>query len=390
MTDTPIRIEHICIKDLISFAEQTLAHATPESFIPLTMQRAVAHTHNPYADPDDIGLLVAYDGDELVGYFGILPILLKRGEAFEKVHWFSTWLISPKLRGKSVGSLLMQEALTLGQDYVIVGSSPARKVSRKFGFYECAPLEYYELEMTGMSRLNPLVWFLRFERKLLHPLGVKVAITNGFSETFARRVGSLTKGIFYRLLSPPKCRISCKEVSQVREETPEQRANLPKVCLYRGPKAVNWMLRYPWVVEPGQSQTEGLDYYFSDVRDQFRQIALEITSPLDSAYKGYMVLSVSTVRQKTELKVLDISLADPADEQAILPIVLRYGREAGADMIVLPKRLAEPLEGSWLGRLLLHKKLRTTQVHPKGENSPLELSWREMELNYCDGDMAFS
>ena len=123
MTESDIRIEHIKVKDLVPFAERVIGAAKAGQFVPISMQRAEAHAHNPYAAKEDVALLVAIDADEeVVGYFGILPLLLRHGSDYHKVHWFTTWNVSSKVRGRGVGADLMTEALTLGHDFLIVGS----------------------------------------------------------------------------------------------------------------------------------------------------------------------------------------------------------------------------------------------------------------------------
>jgi len=75
MTATDIHYEHVKVSELIDFAERAIRAAQPGQFVPITRQRALAHAHNPYAGPEDIALLAAIDGDdEVVGYFGILPM----------------------------------------------------------------------------------------------------------------------------------------------------------------------------------------------------------------------------------------------------------------------------------------------------------------------------
>jgi len=81
MTGSDIRIEHIKIKDLVTFAEGVIAASSEGQFVPISMQRAVAHAHNPYASKDDVALLVAINShEEVVGYFGILPLILREGK----------------------------------------------------------------------------------------------------------------------------------------------------------------------------------------------------------------------------------------------------------------------------------------------------------------------
>jgi GNAT superfamily N-acetyltransferase len=394
MTQDQIHIKRIKIKDLVPFAENYLRTATSESMIPITLQRAIAHAHNPYADGEDVGLLVAYQGDELVGYFGIMPVLLSNHAVLDKVYWFTTWLVSPKLRGKSVGSLLMKDALSIGQDYLIVGSSSARKVCRRFGFEEFEPLTYYEMDVSGVKRMNPLTWGMRAARKALHPFGGKVVITNRATAWVDRLGGKVTKPLVYQLLKrsfhADLSEIHFEQVDEVRAETPAQKANLPEVLLYRGPQIVNWMLRFPWVTEPGHSPTEHLPFYFSDVRDIFRYIALEVFTGQSKDYSGYVVLSVSKMREHLELKVLDVCLSRQADHRYVLPLALKFAHRYRADTILLPAWVVESVQKRFWAKITLHKKQRTTQCFPKGAHSPLAQAWQAIELNYCDGDMAFS
>jgi len=135
MEQNNIRIDHIRVSDLPDFARRVINDSESGQFVPITLQRAVAHANNPIASGDDVGLLAAVDGDgDVVGYFGILPILLRVGEDTYKTHWFTTWSVSSKVRGMGVGSRLMAEALSLNLDFLIVGSIHARRVCQKFGF----------------------------------------------------------------------------------------------------------------------------------------------------------------------------------------------------------------------------------------------------------------
>jgi GNAT superfamily N-acetyltransferase len=393
-SNNDIRIERIKSLDLIAYAETYLSSAKEGQFIPITIQRAVAHANNPLVDEQDVGLLVAYHGKECVGFFGVMPVLLKNKDEYSKVSWFTTWRVSPHLRGKSIGSLLMKEALSLEKDYLIVGSSSARKVCQRFGFLEREPLEYYYLDLSGMERLNPATWVFRAFRKVLKPLHVKVNVDNRISRGFSHFLSPISTRLFrywlWRTHRHVHDDFHFQEVSQVRPETPEQLAALNPVILYRGAKIVNWMLKYPWVLETGQSATEKMDYFFTDVRDYYRNIALELFAGSRREYRGYLVISASTYRKKMDIKVLDASFKDRQDEQYVLPIAIHYARELKADMIELSKRQAEAIQIQFLSRILLHQKKRIYQCYPLSPTSPLAQAWSEIQFDYCDGDMAFS
>lgn len=395
MTENDIRIEHIPVGELDAFADQVISAAGPGQFVPISMQRAIAHANNPYADPGDIGLLAAIDADEeVVGYFGILPMLLRVGDQTFKTHWFTTWSVSAKVRGRGVGSLLMKEALTLGKDFLIVGSVHARRVCKKYGFWERPPLTYYWIDPSGMGSLNPLIWVLRLTRKFTHLLKIDqtVKVTNKATRWLDRVLSPLTKRLFYPLMSRAMDgwlrEIKIREVDQIRPDLPAPKIR-PHTELYRGIEAVNWMLKYPWIVAHGESRTEGMDYYFSDTRPLYRLIALEI-SDSGGGDLGFVVFSISKKPSGIALKTLDFRFYDPAKYPVILALAVRYARQYQADTIEVPVEVASGLGSTLLAKLLLVKKTRIYQCYPKADDSPLAKAWQEIELHLYDGDMAFS
>lgn len=389
-----IRIERIRTHELIEFATREIGRARKGQFIPITMQRAISHTRNPYADENDVSLLVAYQGDTCVGYFGIMPVMLRHLDRLYRVFWFTTWRVSPEFKGKSLGSRLMKEALELDQDYIIVGSGPARHVCRKFGFFEREPLVYYQVDLTGLTRLNPAYWIMRLLRKSLRPFHIRIEIENSVTKAFARVLSPVMKHVISGLLSRQFRNgldgIRLREVERLKSFPAAGSRGEPATELQRGIDVINWMLEYPWIVEPGQSATEEMDYYFSDVRPLYKNIAVEILDDQSGEYRGYVVMSVSKKSSKISLKLLDYSLFGASANEILLAAVIRFARKYGADLVEIPGKLGLGLERTILGQFILRKKNRIYQFHPKSETSPLGIHWREIELNYCDGDMAFS
>jgi len=148
------------------------------------------------------------------------------------------------------------------------------------------------------------------------------------------------------------------------------------------------MLAYPWVVDKGQSVTENKDYYFSDARPMYRQIAVEVLDETDR-FIGFVVFSVSQQGEKTVIKTRDFRFEQPSYERAILALALRYGRSYNAATIELPAKIARLIPSS-LQKLLLQPKERIYQCMPKSEDSPLAQYWDEISFHLWDGDMAFS
>jgi hypothetical protein len=394
MSETDIRIDHIKVRDLVPFAERVISSSREGQFIPITMQRALAHANNPYSAKDDVALLVAIDSDdEVVGYFGILPLLLREGKNFHKVHWFTTWNVSAKVRGRGIGGALMAEALSLKHDFLIVGSVHARRVCREYGFWERDPLIYYWLDPSGMTQLNPVVWMRRGCRKILRLFRIKknIEISSPSARALAKAAAPITRNIFSPRLTRIEAELSTgfqfREVSTIHAD-PKIPPHRPDVELHRNVDAVNWMLTYPWVVESGLSVTESMDYYFSDTRGMYQQIAVEVYDMSDD-YIGFAVFSASQQGEKTVLKTRDFRFEQPSYERAALALALRYARKFDADTIEIPSEIARYIPRK-LRKILLQPKERIYQCMPKSDDSPLAILWQEISFHLWDGDMAFS
>jgi hypothetical protein len=110
-----IRVDKIKVHELVAYARR---FAVPEyrGLCAITPQRAAAHEKNPYAAPDDVGLLVAYDGDELIGYLGILPGLWRRETELRKVYWLTALYVAPVPARALAGTALLLAARRLRYD----------------------------------------------------------------------------------------------------------------------------------------------------------------------------------------------------------------------------------------------------------------------------------
>ena len=396
MSQNNFRIDHIRVGDLPEFAENIIRISSPGQFVPISQQRAIAHASNPNAVKDDIGLLVAYDDDgEIVGYFGILPILLRNGEELHKVHWFSTWSVSSKVRGMGVGTMLMEEALTLNLDFLIVGSVHARRVCKKFGFWEKNPLIYYWIEMSGMGNINPLKWILRLIRKLFHIFKIDkiIKISTPATIWLDNLLSPLTKKLFYSLLSKSANKVlenfRFSEVSEIHR-LESTNATKARVEMFRNIGTINWMLNYPWIKGFGQSATESMDYFFSDTRQLFKYLPIKVIDRKKDDITGFIVFSISRKSDIVVLKTLDYQFADSDHNQIIAGLSLYYGKLFNADIIEIPAAVSEFYKFNLVGRLLLQKKERIYQCHPVSDKSPLACAWNDIEFHLYDGDMPFS
>ena len=393
MSAASISIERIKLKDLPALAAAAVEGAAPGTFIPITKQRAAAHTHNPYADPGDVALLLAKQGARNVGYFGLMPVMLQYEGQLHKVYWLTTWAVAPEFLGKGLGSQLMEAAISLDVDLVIVGSKPARRVSAKYGFHEVEPLDYVQIDLGLAGRYNPFSLLLRSLRKIfsIFKLRLKIeGIDRGSARFFDLLLAPLLRPLLLAQLKAKTAgfaaAVKVDRVSQVQPISPEAPAG---TRFHRGVEAVNWMLAHPWVLPAGRSESERLNYGFTDARVGFELSGWQVFSSATENL-AFICFQSSRIRGRTVLKVLDYRFAAGAPAGLLLALAVQQAQRLRADLIEGPAELAAPLAGSLLGRLLVRLKQRTLQVHPWAEDSPMGDAWRRLRQSYVDGDMAFT
>ena len=248
-------------------------------------------------------------------------------------------------------------------------------------------------EPTFSARAVSIIWLRRGFRKLLRLFRIKknIEINSPSAKTLAKAAAPITRYFFSPQLTRIEAELSTgfrfQEVNKIHAE-PKIPPHRSDVELHRNVDAVNWMLTYPWVLESGSSVTESLDYYFSDTRSMYEQIAVEVYDMSDH-YIGFAVFSASQQGEKTVLKTRDFRFEQPSYERAVLALALRYGREYDAETIELPMEAARYIPGK-LQKVLLQPKERIYQCMPKSDDSPLALLWQEINFHLWDGDMAFS
>lgn len=392
MPPLSVKIERIKLKDLPAVAAAAIHGAAPGTFIPITLHRAEAHTHNPNADPNDVALLLANEGERNVGYFGLMPVRLQHDGQLHKVYWLTTWAVSPDYLGKGLGSQLMEAALALDVDLAIVGSKPARRVSAKYGFHEVKPLDYLQIDLGIAGRYNPISLILRLLRKAFSLLRLRLRIEN-IDQVIARFFdiifAPLLRPLFIQQLSAKfgatEQAIKIERVSHVQAAAQRKPQN---TGFHRSVEVVNWMLTDPWVLPAGSSVSDKLDYGFSDSRLGFELSSWQVASPTGLEL-GFVCFQSSRVQGRVVLKVLDHQFSPAAPLGLLLGVALKHAARIRADVIEGPAELAAPLRG-WLARLLVVRKQRTLQVHPRSADSPLGRAWPSLEQSYVDGDMAFT
>lgn len=343
-----MRIKEVRIRDLYRFACE-VARGSARGVLPITKQRALSQTKNPYADGREVGLVAAYEGERCVGFSGMMPGLLKHGSRLIKVSWGSAIFVDPESRQSMLGLRLLTQWSGLFNGTL---SSSLEAVVAPLG-QKIKPVTYYRIHGSTRAR-------------------------NGKTAQEARRT---QRRLFEAIV--------VRAVPRIDEEETRERYGADSTVFYRDHRAINWMLRFPWIRElkPGEPDSR---YVFSDARDVFRYEALRVYSARSGAYKGFLVLSVSSsgAPRYTVLKLLDFHFPSRGDKRFLLPIVHERARDCQAHAIEVSRAAGRSLPGSILA---LQDVLTIRRpVYFASNGAALSVPLSSIQGDYCDGDATFS
>jgi len=104
------------------------------NIVPITPQRAISQANNPYAQPNDVALVLALNNkEEIIGFIGILPG--KTMLTDERFFWNTCWWIDPE-KGKIAAMPLFYSMLKITKSNLIFLDLPPHTASivAKMGF----------------------------------------------------------------------------------------------------------------------------------------------------------------------------------------------------------------------------------------------------------------
>ncbi len=391
MQNKLFRIEKIVLKDLLAFSLWASNHLAFKDALPISPARTVSQINNPYGDPDDIALLVAYYGQRCVGYFGLMPGLLYHHGHYSKIYYASTFFVSPEMRSKGLGYLILKELKNLKIDIVLTGmTKSAKRIYDRIGFKELGNLTHYQLRI---NRINLLNAFFSNRSSTLTKSYDKPARIFSLLNRAENLIYGLSKKVFYiwliNLDKITERQLYYKEVKQIKAELFSSKSLKSPYGFVRECRIVNWMLKYPWILSSSEGKNTVRNYFFSSVREFFKYIALEIFSADRKTVKGFLVISVSRHKGKTVIKVLDFSI-HPDDIELVGFLILTYAKKFLADLVEYPVEIENYFRKKQLFGPLIKKRKRLYLFQPKSDESPLAAAAGNIVLTYCDSDTAFT
>jgi hypothetical protein len=185
--------------------------------------------------------------------------------------------------------------------------------------------------------------------------------------------------------------VSYKEVKSIEYNSPKPEKTT-NYRFIRNLAVINWMLKYLWVnSKEGLLKENKTEFFFSDVREIFRFVALEIYAKGTNNKLGYIVLSISKESNITTLKLLDHDLQCQNNDRIILSLVIKYASAVQADRVDITNNVSKHLGSSKIiNSSYLRKMERRYLFYMSDMTNEVAIGMKNVEPDYCDGDLPFS
>jgi hypothetical protein len=254
--------------------------------IPITKQRALAQIRNPRARPEDVVLLIAYDGDRICGYSGVLPdVVFLEGRA-HRIGWLTAWWRKPGPKYRGVGALLMLQALKRYDG--ALGLSPPSDAARK--------VVEASNQFVTVNETTELRAFIRANTREMLPR--KFPTLNKF-KLFLGAFDGLVNILCETRLRLWKWRydiageLRLEYIAEIDPETADFVRKLQDHDLSRrGPSELNWIAQYPWVLSAPLKQGRVENFYFSATAKESACFMLKIFDSKDLMI-GFIMLRLT-------------------------------------------------------------------------------------------------
>ncbi len=351
-----IRICMIKVNELVEYAASVNHRAVNEvkEIVPITLEKAINQSKNPFAEVDDYALVLAYDGETCVGYLGMMPNHLVHNGVNHKFYWLTTWLIDSNYRSKGVGSQLMNSVKDLGVPFGAIHALDG--AYKHLGYFTVKPLPFYSLSFSKYDDfINQRV--LRGKVKIPY-----------------------TRNLFIKLYRGLKRRTNFTLEPTKQISYPTEKYLKTRIGFGRSIECVNNMLEYPWVSQ-GESSS---NYYFSDKREIFAYEAFHVYNKLKEKV-GFVVWMLSKEKGVSFIKICDLEFQGTSAGIFILESAIDRSIEMKMGRVVVPKELYST-EVSTFNKLLYSQDEKHYVFFSEGNK---EIFKDEGILNFFDCDQNY-
>jgi len=231
--------------------------------IPISEHRAISHLKNPALEENDIILLLCYIDDIFAGYLGTLPDNLNIKGKKKHIAWLSCLWVNPQMRRKGVAAGLLSKAHELWEkDLLIVNFTPhAKKAYDKLNsFIEFTSYRgvrtYLRMNLHKLQlQKNPA------NKKYEFPLKIFDIVFNLFNDL---------RLMFFNYKKTLK-NITAEKINEIDSDTYSLIENHNKNDIVKRDKdSLNWIIKYPWMLQGDPNSKEAKRYEFSSFSKKFK------------------------------------------------------------------------------------------------------------------------
>lgn len=335
--------------------------------IAISQIRGASHTANPQAEAEDVLLVLAEEAGRLVGYLGALPNRLQGKVGEERFAWLSCLWIDPNMRGRGLAKSLLDQMYTAWSARLMITEfTPAAK-----GLYD----------KSG------------YFRDLAKPKGLRVYLYSPLAKVLPKKdpekwrpylpIFNLLEQLSFgpqnmRMLFIAKGKYRCESDKKWRSEA----NNLldGQEGFLRGPKDLEWILKFPWL-EEGTEDEETKRYYFSSKAKSLDNSYLYF-------YEGQALKAVVLyLLRDGHLRLPYVFLSDANAQELIRSLLFWMRQERVIYLTTYQPELVEALKAKqwpFLGRRPQERHYIIS--HPLAET----LGARPFPIQDGDGDAAFT
>lgn len=241
-------------------------------FCPISVHRAQSHISNPAAGDEDTLLILAFYQQNLAGYIGILPDMIKKGKQKIKTGWLSTIFVHPDYRGKKIAQKLLHKACDEYQGHIII----TEFTPEAGNMYMKSNLFIPKESLNGRA-----YYFLSDLQKIL-------PVKNKKWETLLPALKILDGGINAYMKIMHRSHNHNLQKFEIAKSLDEESAtfistNQTHNSFNRNTAEIRWITNYPWVTN--QQSSEPANYQFSAFDKKFEYVFIKI-------YTGTMLNTV--------------------------------------------------------------------------------------------------
>ncbi len=263
-----MEIKAYSVKDLKAALEQTSLWKT--DVFPITKHRALSYVNNPRADSEDIVLLVAYEGNRVIGYIGAIPWKIYIENKEKKLAWLTGWWMDSEFRKTGIGRSLLYRILEI-YDYdamIPYYKSTSKRVFDASGRFINLK-EYSGIKLLFRFNLSEIlvrkIPGIKFLRPLLKIVDAAANLFTNIRQWLWKRNSSIYENYIFEHI----CCIDSETSAFIKKYRKNELSRYEE-------EDFNWIFSFPWILSTPVNDITLSDYYFSSVSKKYGLINIKI------------------------------------------------------------------------------------------------------------------